>query len=395
MRMRIRDIETKAFFAQYVARLFAHNFVKDSQIFLPKPDYERRYGKFPRYFSGWYLFVPSKDLGEGELVHKKLNGLDLVAYRNNQGKAVIHANRCPHLDGLFAPMGEVKDGKLTCAYHRISFENGVPQSGPREFRDDPASCIPCHPVVEVNDLVMFWYDAESPNGIGKPKWQLDLPDVTRFPRRTFARSITPTHMAPLHENIIDDLHFMNLHKAPRYKSELKIYREKHRFAAKNTMRVPAPKIGPFALRGVEGDMMDTQMDSEFHGLGVHINYVKVGDFEARMIHCTTPIEDEITEWTLALYMEPRSFTPSLDIKTFLNFVYPWAALAQTYYLHSQDRRVFFEKGEYRFYDAVPKGMEKVDAFRRWIHEELMDGKRPVGKYSVPTNYVPVGNLVRS
>ena len=40
---------------------------------LPKADYERRHGKFPRYFPGWYLFVPSRDLEEGELVSKKLN----------------------------------------------------------------------------------------------------------------------------------------------------------------------------------------------------------------------------------------------------------------------------------------------------------------------------------
>ncbi len=104
---------------------------------------------------------------------------------------------------------------------------------------------------------------------------------------------------------------------------------------------------------------------------------------------------EVNEWTLGLYMEPRSFRPSLDIKTFMNFVYPWAAYAQTYYLHAQDRRVFFEKGEYRFYDAVPKGMEKVDAFRRWIHEELIGGKRPFGKNSIPTNFVPAENIVRS
>ena len=76
--MRIRNVETKLFFAQYVGRIFVHNFLKDSQVWLPKADYERRYGDFPRYFSGWYNFVPSKDLAEGEVVHKKLNGLDLV-----------------------------------------------------------------------------------------------------------------------------------------------------------------------------------------------------------------------------------------------------------------------------------------------------------------------------
>jgi len=52
--MRVRDVETKVFFAKYLGRLFVHNVLKDSQILLPKADYERRYGKFPRYFSGWW-----------------------------------------------------------------------------------------------------------------------------------------------------------------------------------------------------------------------------------------------------------------------------------------------------------------------------------------------------
>ncbi len=390
--MRIRDAETKAFFAQFLARLVVHNVVKDSQHFLPKADYERRYGEFPRYFSGWYLFVPSKDLAAGELVHKKLNGLDLVAYRNKEGKPVIHRNRCAHMDGMFAPMGEVKDGRLTCAYHRYSFENGVPQSGPKEFRKDPSNCIPCHPVVEVNDLIMFWFDADSENGIGEPTWELDLPDVSRFPRRAFARSITPTHMAPLHENIVDDQHFMMLHKTNRYKSEPKVYHEKHRFATKNTMTVPAPKVGPFKVKGVDGDTMNIRMDTEFHGLGIHINFAQIGNFEARVIHCTTPIEDEVTEWTVALYMEPRQFKLSLDVKTFMNMVYPWAMLGQTYYLHTQDRRVFFEKGPYNFFEDVPKGFEKVNAFRRWVQEELMGQERPMRKNSIPTRFVPVERL---
>ena len=390
--MRIRDVETKAFFAQFVARLFAHNLLKDSQIFLPKGDYERRYGKFPRYFSGWYLFVPSKDLAVGEVVHKKLNGLDLIAYRNNEGKPVIHSNTCTHMDGLFAPLGKVKNGRIKCAYHGYEFENGVPRSGPTEFRNDPSNCIPCHPVVEVNDLIMFWFDANSENGIGEPTWELDLPDVTRFPRRFFSRSITPTHMAPLHENIIDDLHFMNLHGSNKYKSELEVYHERHRFRTKNTMRVDAPKFGRFKLQGIEGDEMDTRMDTEFHGLGIHINFVKIGDFEARMIHCTTPIEDEVTEWTVSIYMEPRKWNAKLDIKTFMNLVYPWAAIAQTYYLHTQDRRVFFEKGVYNFYDDVPKGFEKVNAFRRWIQTELLGEERPMRKNSIPTRFVPVDEL---
>jgi phenylpropionate dioxygenase-like ring-hydroxylating dioxygenase large terminal subunit len=390
--MRIRDVETKVFFAQFIARLFAHNLLKDSQLFLPKADYERRYGKFPRYFSGWYLFVPSPDLAVGEVVHKKLNGLDLVAYRGKDGKPVIHSNHCPHMDGVFAPMAKVEDGRIICGYHGYGYEGGVPQSGPREFRSDPTKCIPCHPVVEVNDLVMFWYDAGSPNGVGTPTWQLDLPDVERFPRRAFARSITPTHMAPLHENIVDDQHFMKLHGTKRYEAELVTYQEKHRFSTKNTMRLPAPKVGPFKIKGVEGELMDIAMDSDFQGLGVHINHVRIGNFEARIIHCTTPIVDEITEWTVAVYMEPRAWKLSLDVRTFMNIVYPWAALAQTYFLHTQDRRVFFETGEYRFYEDVPKGFEKVNAFRRWIHTELLGQERPMGPNCIPTGFVPADKL---
>lgn len=393
--MRIRDVETKVFFAQFVARLFVHNFLKDSQLFLPKADYERRHGKFPRYFSGWYLFVPSKDLAVGEVVHKKLNGLDLVCYRGTDGKPVVHGNHCPHMDGVFAPMAKVVDGRIVCAYHGYAYENGVPQTGPREFRSDPSKCIPLYPVIEVNDLVMFWYDAASPNGIGAPTWQLDLPDVSRFTRRASMRSITPTHMAPLHENIVDDQHFMNLHSSSRYRSELLVYHEKQRFSTKNTMRLPAPRIGPFRIKGVDGDEMDVRMDTEFHGLGVHINYVQIGNFEARIIHCTTPIEDEVTEWTVSIYMEPRKWKLSLDVKTFMNLVYPWAAFAQTYFLHTQDRRVFFQRGEYRFYEDVPKGFEKVNAFRRWIQTELLGEERALGPNCIPTAFVPSERLSKS
>ncbi|RMF18348.1 MAG: hypothetical protein D6761_02860 [Candidatus Dadabacteria bacterium] len=389
MDLRIKDVENKAFFAQFVARLAVHNLFKDSQFFLPKADYERRYGDFPRYFPGWYLFVPGKDLADGEVIHKKLCGKDLVAYRGKDGRPVIHSDRCPHMDGLFSGgLGEVRDGKLICGYHRYAFENGKPLSGPKEFRSDPKNCIPCHPVREVNGLIMFWFDPDSPEGVGEPKWELDLPDVTHLPRRAFARSIAPTHMAPLHENIVDDQHFMMLHGSDRYRSEPQAYYEKHRFRTKNTMRMKLPdKIGPIPMRR-EDKAIEIQMDSEFHGLGIHINTVDIEGFEAKVIHCTTPIEDEVTEWTLAVYMPERQWSWKLDTKTIMGLVYPWGMIAQTWYLHTQDRRVFFEKGVYRFYEDVPKGFEKVNMFRRWIQEELMGEPRPMGPNSRATTFVP-------
>jgi phenylpropionate dioxygenase-like ring-hydroxylating dioxygenase large terminal subunit len=382
--MRIRNVETKTFLAKFVVRLVAHNLLKDSQVLLPKADYERRYGAFPRYFSGWYLFVPSQDLAPGELVHKKLNGQDLIAFRDNEGHPVIHRNRCPHMDGLFAPLGTVQDGRLVCAYHGYAYDRGVPKSGPASFRGDPSKCIPTHPVREVNGLVMFWFDADTENGVGEPAWELDLPDASRFERQAIMRSITPTHMAPLHENIIDDQHFMQLHGSNRYVSELLPYHQKHRFRTKNTMTVPAPRIGPFRIG--PNDEMEIQLDTDFHGLGIHINTVTIGGYEALMIHCTTPIEDEVTEWTLSIYMPKRTWKPGLE--TLIGLVYPWGSFAQTYFLHTQDRRVFFEKGEYRFFEDVPEGFEKVNAFRRWIHEELMGEQRPMGAHSMPTRFVP-------
>jgi len=390
--MRIRDVETKAFFAQYLLRLLAHNVLKDSQVFLPEADYERRYGEFPRYFSGWYLFVPSKDLAVGELVHKKLNGLDLVAYRNQAGEPVVHSNRCSHMDGAFAPMGTVENGRLVCAYHRYAFEDGVPRSGPGEFRKDPSKCIPCHTIREVAGLIFFWFDATAEDGVGDPTWELDLPDVSRFERHAVSRSITPTHMAPLHENIVDDAHFMLLHESNRYSSELLTYHHKHRFKTKNTMRVAAPRLGRFKFFGL--DEIEIRMDSEFHGLGIHVNTVNVEGFESLVVHCTTPIEDEVTEWTLSLYMPKRTWKRKPDVASFLSLVYPWSMFLQTYWLHSQDRRVFFEKSEYRFFEDVPKGFEKVNAFRRWIHEELMGEERPMGRNSVPTKFVPLPSRSR-
>jgi len=384
--MRIRNVGNKVFYAKFLGRLAAHNVLKDSQNFLPKANYEARYGRFPRYFSGWYLYVPARDLAVGEIVNKKLNGLDLVAYRNKAGKPVIHSNRCRHMDGLFGLSGSVVDGRIKCEYHGYEFEDGVPQSGPTEFRNDPKRCIPCHPVREVNGLVMFWYDASADDGVGEPTWELELPDVTGLPRRAFARSITPTHMAPLHENIVDDQHFVKLHKSNNYRSDLKVYTEKHRFRTKNIMRVDAPKFGVFGGLRDAGDELEINMDTDFHGLGIHINTVRIGGFEALAIHCTTPIEDEVTEWTICLYMKKRSLPRRFDIPTFMNWTYPYAMFGQTYFLHTQDRRVFFESAEYRFFEDAPKGFQKVNAFRRWIQEELMGEERPMGKNSIPTRY---------
>lgn len=394
--MRVRDVENKAFIAQFIGRLFVHNFFKDSQHFLPKSNYQKRHGKFPRYFDGWYLFVPSRDLADDEIVHKKLNGIDLVAYRNKEGKPVIHSNKCPHMDGLFSGgLGKVVDGKIQCGYHKYQFDNGKPQSGPKEFREDPANCLSLYPVEEVNDLIFFWFDASAVNGIGEPKWELDLPDVSHLSRHAFARSITPTHMAPLHENIVDDQHFMLLHEADKYRSTPQAYYEKHRFKTKNTMTVEIPsKIGPFKLP-VKDNKLEMVMDSEFHGLGIHINTVDVRGFEATVIHCTTPIEDEVTEWTLCIYMPERSWKDfKFDTRHIFNMVYPWGMVAQTYRLHTQDRRVFFEAAEYNFYEDAPKGFEKVNMFRRWIQEELLGEERPMRENSIPTTFVPEDDIRR-
>ena len=51
-------------------------------------------------------------------------------------------------------------------------------------------------------------------------------------------------------------------------------------------------------------------------------------------------------------------------------------------------------GEYRFYDEVPKGMEKIDAYRRWISEELLGQPRPFGKTSPRSGSVPLDRVVR-
>ena len=382
--MRVRNVETKVFFAKYVGRLIAHNVLKDFQGLLPESDYERRYGNFPRYFSGWYLFVPSKDLSAGEVVHKTICGLDLIAYRGKDGTPVIHSNTCSHMDGQFAPMGTVKDGRIVCPYHNYAFENGVPKNGAREFRNDPKSCIPTHSIREVNQLIFFWFDAKSPNGVGRPDWELDLPDTSHFDRMASMRAIAPTHMAPLGENIIDDQHFMLLHGCKRYTSELLPYHEKHRFRTRNTMTLPAPKIGPFRIG--DADEMDVRMDSDFHGLGIHINSVQSGDFRALLLHCNTPIKDEITEWTLNIYMPKRQWKLKPTVESVMSLVYPFGPFLQTYYLHSQDRRAFFEVGAYDFYNDVPKGHEKVNAYRRWIQEELLGEERPVRPNSIPTKY---------
>ncbi len=80
----------------------------------------------------WYVVLSTTELGNAPLGVRRL-GLDLVFWRDGEGRPQVAVDRCPHR-GAALSAGEVIDGCVVCPFHGFRF-NG----------DGACTAIPAHP----------------------------------------------------------------------------------------------------------------------------------------------------------------------------------------------------------------------------------------------------------
>ena len=68
------------------------------------------------YINFWYPIVRSEDLGYDQPEKVKVLGCNLVAFRDQDGKAHVLSDTCVHRGGALGK-GWVKDGCVVCPYH--------------------------------------------------------------------------------------------------------------------------------------------------------------------------------------------------------------------------------------------------------------------------------------
>lgn len=115
----------------------------------------------------WYAVLASSELGAERPVGRRRFGLDVVFWRDGEGRVAVATDRCPHRRAKLS-RGRVKQGCVECPFHGFTFDRG-----------GACRSIPAHPerpipramrlatatVREAHGYVWLWTGpAEAPDG---------------------------------------------------------------------------------------------------------------------------------------------------------------------------------------------------------------------------------------
>lgn len=184
------------------------------------PPQEERSKDLP--FSGfarsWYQVAWSHELAPGDVKSVRYFGLDLVIYRGSSGAVGVLEAYCGHLGAHLGYGGVVQDDCIVCPFHAWKWDAegrnvDIPYS---ERGCNKVVRMRSFPTMELNGLVLVWYDAEG----GEPEWT--PPGLPHFEDPEFYPLIphgvmkiwSGVHFQPQHvmENSADAAHLMYVHK---------------------------------------------------------------------------------------------------------------------------------------------------------------------------------------
>lgn len=77
---------------------------------------------FPGYPRGWFVIGISNELAPGDVRPIKYFGREMVLYRSESGKAVVHDAFCPHLGAHLGHGGRVVGESIVCPFHAWRFD---------------------------------------------------------------------------------------------------------------------------------------------------------------------------------------------------------------------------------------------------------------------------------
>lgn len=158
----------------------------------------------------WYGAVEADRVGSSPLPLRRF-GMDLVFWRDAEGRAVCMLDRCPHR-GVKLSLGKVVGGDLQCHYHGFTFDGaGACTSMPCEgagARPPRGMCAVTFPTTEAHGLVWVWWGDDRAERPPAP-WFDDIPS----PDAAWARMASPWPQQWVRsiESNFDGSHFLFVH----------------------------------------------------------------------------------------------------------------------------------------------------------------------------------------
>lgn len=162
------------------------------------------------FHRSWYPVCLARELEAGSLIGRDFLGTRVVAWRDSAGKPVVQSAWCPHL-GADLSVGKVVDGRLRCAYHHWSFDDGGACAHiPAGDKIPAAARIFTYPAEEKWGLV-WAFNGESPD-FGVPRIPGAEPDT--IDHEAHARGERPWDTWVAVSNGVDFQHLHTLHGLP-------------------------------------------------------------------------------------------------------------------------------------------------------------------------------------
>ncbi len=206
--------------------------------------------------ASWYVAMLSKELGKKPKAIK-LFGLDLVAWRDQNGTPVIMERYCSHMGASLA-IGEVKDGCIQCPFHHWRYDNlGDCVSIPDIEHIPPTARQATYVTTERYGWIWVWYGTSSP--------LFPLPEVPSAEDEKHNYMLyqysfkTKTTAQRLVENNLDSCHLSVIHKLPATKLQVTLLDEQH----------SPPEFQSLVEKEAWfGGLIDTTIDRYFGPVGV-------------------------------------------------------------------------------------------------------------------------------
>ncbi|KAH9360775.1 hypothetical protein HPB48_018230 [Haemaphysalis longicornis] len=166
----------------------------------------------PVFPNGWYPVLESRELKVKQVKRVDVLGLELVAFRTEDGVAHLFDAYCPHLGAHLGAMGRVVDGCIECPFHgwRFDAKDGVCTHVPYAAKVPDFVRAKKWTSVELMGNVFLWYHADNE----EPSWTIeDVPQVTSGSLKPWKRyeETLSCHIRDLAENESDLTHFSYFH----------------------------------------------------------------------------------------------------------------------------------------------------------------------------------------
>lgn len=293
---------------------------------------------------GWYAACAGGDLGAGQTLPFIAVGRELVAFRGDDGRASVLDAHCPHM-GAHLGGGQVTGSTLQCPYHgwRFDGDGACVEISYSPGRIPPRACVRSYPVLEQDDLVLFWFHgAGAAPSYGVPPLRASIPADWPEPREF--RGELVASLQDMAENNVDYTHFFFVHGR----------------AALDESTSRFETDGPFST---VVETFDEGMVFTRHTYGPGVAVVDIPDL-AVLVTTTTPIDRRHVRLLWHFYFPPGNVGLADDIIE--GVVGPHGLGA--------DEPIWRDK-VFRERPLLVKGDGPIMEFRRW-YEQFYEGSRP-------------------